>query len=67
MGKLKGSGARIVSDLLHKLNDVRKGLYAKAKGLREAGKCESSQGQSKGSGSILESGSNTMTIMKLNS
>jgi len=43
VGELKGSGARVVSDLPPKLNDIRNGLLAKAKGLREAGKCESTR------------------------
>jgi len=48
MRKLKSSGDRVVSDLPPKLNNIRSGLLAKAKGLREAGKCESSRIKQKG-------------------
>ena len=54
VGKLKGSGTRVVSDLPPKLNDIRNSLLAKAKGLREAGKCESSRIKQKGADLWLE-------------
>jgi len=54
VGKLKGSGARVVSDLPPKLNDIRNNLLAKAKGLREAGKWESSRIKQKGADLWLE-------------